>query len=388
MRNGIFAALGLFALALPSSAQDPSPSEVLLREAVIAEPAPPRIWARADYLLFWVKDGPSNLPLFTTGPESSFGVPGRPGTVALFGGSGFQFGTTNGMRISAGWDASPGGFGVLASGFLLERRSTGNKGVASDAGVPLIASPIINPTTGMLTSGVENNPNIVVTGFVAGTTTQFWGSDINLALPTMQREAFSIRPIAGFRYLDLFETLRFNTTLFSRLGAGTLVTGSRLDQRGDFDTRSQFFGPQIGAIGEYRRGAWTLLGNFKLATGVSHETVDIRGAESVVAPDGQSRPDTSALYIMPTNAGTYRKNLFAVVPEVGLDAAYDVTENVRLSVGYSFLYWSNVVRPADQIDFVINTAQRFGVPPPRPIPLFETTDFWVHGVNFGMTLRY
>ena len=45
---------------------------------------------------------------------------------------------------------------------------------------------------------------------------------------------------------------------------------------------------------------------------------------------------------------------FAVLPEVGLNVGVYVTEKVRVFAGYSFLYWSDVVRPGDQVSRAIN----------------------------------
>ncbi len=68
-----------------------------------------------------------------------------------------------------------------------------------------------------------------------------------------------------------------------------------------------------------------------------------------------------------------------------------MTDSVRIYVGYTLLYWSNVVRPVDQIDFGINptqlpTAAGPGtlVGPARPAFNFHETDFWAQGVNLGV----
>lgn len=376
MRNGFLAAAVLLLVARATPAQELAPAETS------------RGWVRAEYLLWWVKGGPSTTPLLTTAPPGSFGVPGQPGTVELFGGSGFDFGAANGLRISAGWDAEPDGFGFTASGFSLERKSTGFSAEAGLNGVPLLASPIISPKTGQLTTSVANNTGIVPTGYAGIAATRLWGADANGVFPQTTFGDLRVRPLAGFRYLDLEEGLKYNNSLFNKSGGGTLLPGSSIAQRGEFNTRSQFYGPQLGAIAEYHSGALTVAGTLKVATGVSHNSVEIRGREIIRNPDGTFRPDVSALYVLPSNIGRTTKDFFAVIPEVGLDVGYDVTERVRVSAGYTFLYWSNVVRPGEQIDFETNTAQIFGVPPLRPMPMFNTTDFWAHGVNLGLTLRY
>jgi hypothetical protein len=68
---------------------------------------------------------------------------------------------------------------------------------------------------------------------------------------------------------------------------------------------------------------------------------------------------------------------------------------VRISVGYEFLYWSSVARPGNDIDSNINAAQvprdpRFGngLGDPRPAFQFHQSDFWAQGVNFGVLVQY
>ncbi len=62
-------------------------------------------------------------------------------------------------------------------------------------------------------------------------------------------------------------------------------------------------------------------------------------------------------------------------------------------MGYDFLYWSSVARPGDQIDRTVNSTQiapRTGpfTGPARPAFEFKNTDYWAHGVNFGVEFRY
>jgi hypothetical protein len=65
-----------------------------------------------------------------------------------------------------------------------------------------------------------------------------------------------------------------------------------------------------------------------------------------------------------------------------------------MTVGYSFLYWSNVLRVGDQLDRTVDTSQVatsltvLPTSPPRPAVKFADTDLWVQGINFGLELRY
>ena len=63
--------------------------------------------------------------------------------------------------------------------------------------------------------------------------------------------------------------------------------------------------------------------------------------------------------------------------------------------GYTFLYIADVSRAGTGIDRAINISQvptAVGPGPlvgvARPGYTFHETDFWAHGVNFGLELRY
>ena len=56
------------------------------------------------------------------------------------------------------------------------------------------------------------------------------------------------------------------------------------------------------------------------------------------------------LLALSSNIGTFHKNSFSVVPEVDATLSYHINEHWRLFAGYDLLYWTNVVRPGQQID--------------------------------------
>jgi len=90
----------------------------------------------------------------------------------------------------------------------------------------------------------------------------------------------------------------------------------------------------------------------------------------------------------PGSADEYRPvaatTAFLGFPQLGVNVGYQLTDNVRAFVGYTFLYWNDVLRPGDQIDRVVNTTQSpvnligngLLVGPARPAPIFRESDFW------------
>jgi hypothetical protein len=83
------------------------------------------------------------------------------------------------------------------------------------------------------------------------------------------------------------------------------------------------------------------------------------------------------------------------VPEGGVTLGYQVTSHLRVTLGYTFLYTSNVVRPGNLIDRGVNPSQVNALlgqgafaGPVRPAFPGGDSDFWVQGLNFGMEFRY
>jgi hypothetical protein len=131
---------------------------------------------------------------------------------------------------------------------------------------------------------------------------------------------------------------------------------------------------------------------------VTRQTIDINGGQSELRANGQVVNSVGGLLALPSNIGTESRDRFAVVPEVGVSLGYSVTDRLRVSVGYNFLYWSSVVRPGDQINRNLDVLQipNFGIPagaavptnPTQPVRQFNTTDFWAHGLTFGVEIRF
>ena len=122
-----------------------------------------------------------------------------------------------------------------------------------------------------------------------------------------------------------------------------------------------------------------------------HKEIEIAGLTTMAIPGQVPQTFTGGLLTQSTNVGKYTLNEFAVLPEATVSLGYQLTDGIRASVGYTFLYLSNVSRAGNQIDPVVNSAQ---LPPPRftgpARPAFNRsdTDFWTQGINFGLEIRF
>jgi hypothetical protein len=96
----------------------------------------------------------------------------------------------------------------------------------------------------------------------------------------------------------------------------------------------------------------------------------------------------SAVFGQPSNFGRHVRQGFAVLPEAGVKLGVQFAPRFWGYVGYQFIYLSEVVRAADQIDRVADLSQTAGDFLGRPTVPFHRTDFWVQGVSLGFEWRY
>jgi hypothetical protein len=356
---------------------------------------PTHCWISGEYLLWWMK-GSNVPPLVTTSPTgtpfSQAGVLGAPGTTVLFGDDKVRHNERSGGRFAIGWwwdECHDVGFET--NFFFLGQR--GLHFLASSSGDPILARPFVDAVTGRETSEL-----IAFPGRIAGTVrvelpTRVWGIDPNLRFNWCRGQCWSLDKIIGFRYLDLRENLDIAEFL-SVPGAAGQPPSTILVNDG-FGTRNQFYGGQVGLQYEVRKGRWycDLLG--KVALGGTHQQVTIDGSTTFIPANSPAIVQPGGLLAQRTNIGHHSRNMFSVVPEIGLKLGYQLKPHFRIFVGYNFLYWNNVVRPGDQIDRMVNTSQLpsiFGpgqlVGPARPNFAFRQTDFWVHGISFGLEWRF
>jgi len=409
---------------LPLDLQSPSFQECLIGPAepvavAIAgvQPNPgARFWVRGEYLLWWTQ-GSQLQPLVTTGTPGTNpfpGVLGQPGTTVLFGGSSIDNRVRSGARFSGGmWIVPSGGFGIDGSYFFLANRNS-RFDARSDAsiGSELIARPFFDVLTGLQNAQLVAFPALIGgTGVLAGggaglasgnisvsTYSRFQGADINAFSHLRAGYNYWLQALYGFRYLNLEEGIAISesSSINPALPAGSpFFGGSTIAITDQFNTRNNFYGGQVGLRGEIRSGRAFVEARGTVALGVTNQTVDIRGSTSITPPGGPTTTTPVGFLASGSNSGHFTRNQFSVVPEVGVNAGVQVTRHLRAFVGYNFIYWSSVVRPADQIDLGLSGTQiptdtRFNptAGPARPAFQFRETGFWAQGVSFGAELRY
>lgn len=363
-------------------------------------PVPSRFYVDAEYLLWWTK-GDRVPPLVTTGPPiTSNGILGREGTVILFGNETLDPSARSGGRFTAGaWLGScEPAWAFEFTGFFLAPKSV--RFAASSPGDTILARPFFDVNTRMQLVQIVAGPGVaeggvpvVSAGSVAvEDTSRLWGLEPNFRYKLCCDCWYRVDLLLGARYLDLDEGLNILEALQISNGESRFVSDR-------FATRNQFAGPQVGMSAQFQRGRLTVDLRGRVALGDTHQVVNIEGNSVIIpagAPPGSAVGLTGGLLALPTNIGQFSRDRMSVVPELGVQVGYQVTPHLRAFAGYSFLWWTNVLRPGDQIDLQLDQAL---IPAFNPNPLpptglhkpavpFRESDYWAQGFNFGLEFRY
>jgi hypothetical protein len=129
--------------------------------------------------------------------------------------------------------------------------------------------------------------------------------------------------------------------------------------------------------------------------GGTDEVSTVFGSSALQPTSGSMQRAAGGLFALPSNSGEFRKDAFAVVPEIEVKAGVLLAPWCRATLGYDFLYWSRVLRPGNQIDQNIDlrqvpTAPSFSanVSSTFPRATEKQGSFWAQGVTFGLEFVY
>jgi hypothetical protein len=335
--------------------------------------------------MWWVRDA-DIPPLAATGPV------GAPGTAVLLNDSDtFDNQLRHGSRLTVGRWLNPAQTAGLEATYLwLANRNPSYR--VSDSGDPL-GVPFIDSATGLESlesvSGAGQGGRIDI-----DTEFAFWAAEANLRKELCRGGCYHLDLLIGSRYLSLQEGLDVTTSTTFTDGA---AQGSSLSRSDRFGTRNSIWGGQVGAEFEfnYKRLFADVWG--KVLLGGNHQVVNIGGTSLLTGPTRGTQAAAGGLFAQRSNIGHHTRDEFVIVPEVGVNVGYCLTDWLRLTAGYNFLFISDAVRPGDQIDRTVNTgfqlsASGAATPDlgggPLPAFAFRDTEFWAHGLSVGLEFRY
>lgn len=358
-----------------------------------------KVYMNFEFLL-WTLKADQAPALVTTGPQNSGGILGQNGVSVLVGGNLEQQPFFGGRVQLGAWFDPCERFGMVGSFFMLQQR-TKTYSNSSD-GNPLLARPFFNPLEG----GFQDSELVAAEELLRGSVTvknqtQLLGADLNFRWNLAHRmwekncswKSWNLDLIAGVRYLRLNESLTINEDLTD--GPAGQDPGARTFIQDRFETENNFYGGQIGLLTEMRYKGWFVNLSAKVALGATQQRVGISGSSTFDLTDAPAVTQPAGILAGQTNIGNYSRTAFSIVPEIGVNLGYQLTDHCRVYVGYNLLVWTNVVRPGQQIDPVVNPnnwpsnvdpGRR--EPPQRPAFTYRDSTFWAQGLVAGLEWRF
>ncbi len=366
----------------------------------VADPFRPidRVWAQADYLHWWIQ-GYRVPPLVTTTPLRTGAFPGAlpdPNATIVVGDKSLNGAGRPGVRARVGyWFDDCRQHGVQFEYFGLE--GGGSQFLVNAAPGTFVFRPFFNANPAVNAFDAEQADRVSIGSFsslyspaallrrnlyccsvVAG------GKESDVQTCRM----FLVDVIAGYRHFHLGERLTISET-------ASFPPATTFDLVDRFETENQFHGGEIGLIAQMYRGPWKMEGIARVALGNNHATVAVDGSGTTTTPPAPPFASPGGLLAQPTNIGLSSADEFTAIPMFELAISRRVGNHLRVNVGYTFMWFSHAVRPGDQIDLAVDGRwlnPAFvppGTPPAvRPARRFETSSFWVQGINFGLEWNY
>jgi hypothetical protein len=380
-------------------------------------PEPDMFWFKfkAEYLLWTVANPRLSTTVATTSNSPNLtngvGALGDPGTAVLLGPGSYDYNRISGGRVTAGF--APGwflpfevtGFWLSSSTNLLNLSSDGSNNSL------VLARPFQAPNLGSLNGLGEQ---VVLSGGFPGNlagsinvaaTITLWGIETNFFYNLCSSDLGSVDVIVGYRYADLSETLNLSNSVqsinsgvnisFNSVNTGGLPPGFISTAADSFATHNYFNGGTLGVRPTFHLGRLSVETDLKLSIGATHQILNVGGTSTLGSPDGSIQSVPGGLLAVASNSGAFTRDVFTIIPELGVNVGFQLTRNVKLFAGYNLFFWSNVVRPGDQLNNTVDSRQVPTDPSfdptatvTQPGPSFVTRSFWGQGVAVGLEIGF
>jgi hypothetical protein len=203
------------------------------------------------------------------------------------------------------------------------------------------------------------------------TWSEFESDDANSLFRLWHNDYFRIYGVFGVKFVNLEEDVSF---LYSVVDPASLWFD-------EFHTRNEFWGANLGLQMMFTSGIWNLDVALKCGLGVNYAAISVFGSNTSAAASNTQILTNDA------NIGYWESSLFSVAPEVNVNLSCQVAPRILLRAGYTFLAFTNVARPGEQIVQNLDPATTAGMHN-QPVLPFRTTTFMIHGVNLGAIVRY
>jgi len=353
-------------------------------------------WVNGDYLFTFLR-ATKLPPLVTTSPN---GVPRTEAgilgdrTALLFGGDQVDNDLRAGFRLATGiWFNKEQSLGIEA-GFLMTSSQAANFSAASGNGT-ILARPFIDANSNTAQAVLVAFPGLANGSInVRASSGNLYGANLDLAEKAYDTDWFRLYSLIGYRFYQYNEDLRVQQTIVPQPGHALFAAGTQISSTDNFGTRNQFHGVDLGFRSQFvLRENLTLEVLTKVAIGQQHRDVDISGETITTVPGATPSIRPGGVLALSSNSGPTADTDWRAIPEIGFTLSWQVRSYLAVRAGYSFIYFNQIVRAADQVDTTINpnllpgaNAKLGGAA--QPAFNINRTDMWMQSLNLGLEFTY
>ena len=351
------------------------------------------LWGSVEFMHAWaqgrrvpplVTTSPAGTPRIDAGVLDPGGVPSATASI-LFGGGRIGEDRQSAGRIVAGvWLDECENLGAGVRLFGLEGDNTGFNQFSDANGNPILAVPFFNVQNNAEDSVLAAFPGQLSGGITVNTSQDVLSGESFLRALLLRGNGYRVDLIGGYHYSQVSDGLDVIVDTIAIDPGGFFPIGSNFVITDRFDVRNDFHGAVGGFMGELRHGCWRVHTLAKISVGNMREALTVSGSTVATVPGGGTAVDDFGLFAQPSNIGTFSRDETAYIPEANLGLGYQLNDCLELTVGYTFVYWSNVLLAGDQIDRVVDLSGT-GT---RPAIELRDSDFWVQGVTLGANWNY
>jgi hypothetical protein len=318
-----------------------------------------------------------------------------------------------GARVALGWwwmeeNAWTPGRWLPMAGFETRFMFVGQRtATVTDNTESTLVRPFFNVNTATPSAVIIAAPGLATGGISARVAQSIWGGEANYWRNLCYEwpgTTMSLDGMIGLRYLNLDDNAQVTTTTqyFTTIAPAFLpafapFAGNRINGIDSFTAHNQFIGGQLGARGNLIFDRFVVSGQFQLAMGNTYQELNIQGSQTRILPGGGVIVSPGSLLALPSNIGRHYRNEFTLLPEFGATVTIPVNEYLSFGVTFTSIYWSRILRAADQVDRAINVAQIPNFPGAagaqavagaHPGVLFNQSDLWLMGAMLNVQLRW
>jgi hypothetical protein len=352
------------------------------------------VWVSAEALIWYLR-GMHVPPLVSSSPAGTArdqaGVLGSTGTDVLYGGDRVNSDAHFGGRFAVGYMNPDASWPIRFEGnFFTLATTSANFNAPSDPNT-IVGRPFFDPSAGRQDALLVNFPGAISGATAINSTSFLLGAEALVRENLYQNGGLRIDGLAGYRFLNLREQLHITDNFTSTDPTSALPVGTGVLVNDNFETVNYFHGAEVGVKAIWGSGPLALDTTLKLAVGGDNHRLVINGFTTTATPGATPAVTPGGLLAQPTNSGRTNGTDWALVPEAAANLRWDLNSHLRLTAGYSFLWWNSVVRPGDQIDTVINRTGLSGgtlTGEQRPVLQTTTSGIWVQGIQFGLTYSF